>query len=213
MDSPTLGTWYIIEAQTVKIHRDDYYTYDGHAGDYLSDYGKNLPFDSMWERRPFDKPIRAMYIGNRDVYCGDYETGTYWDDDMGRRMEDYEPTYVRKYQHRVYLFVLNDRHNPIYVFPNDVIMTAAEYDDLQREYAAQLADDIPDVNLFVMRHVFKYLGQGIFAGLKLPDPMRMTPEATEWTVTYDNEGFYVKRLNIILTLEFEPGKVEEQSNK
>ena len=117
-----LGMWYIIEAQAVKIHRDDFYIFHDYAESNLSDYGKSLPFDSMWERKPFDKPVRGMYIGNRDVYCGDYNPVTFWDDEI----EDYvesaiETQFTRLYQQRVYLFILNERRNPIYVFPNDVI--------------------------------------------------------------------------------------------
>lgn len=65
---------------------------------------------------------------------------------------------------------------------------------------------IPDVNLFVMRYIFKYLAETIFMALKLPDPVTFTLSPVKWTVTYDNEGRYAKRLKVSFMLEFEPSE-------
>lgn len=112
-----MGKWYTIEAKAVKIHRDDKHDVYG----YPCIPYDTMPFESMWEREPFSTPHQAMYIGSRNVYCGDYETNQEWDYTAEEYYEDDMPRFVRKYQHRVYLFVLSDRQNPIHVFPNDVI--------------------------------------------------------------------------------------------
>jgi hypothetical protein len=110
-----MGGWYIIDAQAVKIHR----TYACvPTCSRIPEY-ENIPFDAMWERKPFEESQCAMYIGYRDVYCGDYVSQEGYDEDSGNWYN--EPAeFTRRYTHRVWLFVLNDRQNPIYVFPNDV---------------------------------------------------------------------------------------------
>jgi hypothetical protein len=97
-----MGEWYKIRAKAEKMHRSSFANRDD-----------AFPYDVNWAACDFDPPIEAMYIGVRNVYEGNWE----WTSGI----IDQEQYFYRKVTHRVFLFVVNEHHNPIYVFPDDII--------------------------------------------------------------------------------------------
>ena len=64
-----------------------------------------------WRRHPLPEPVKALYIGKRQVYSGP-------------RVSTWEEDYFdhsRRTAHTMYLFVIDERHNPVYVNENDII--------------------------------------------------------------------------------------------
>ena len=65
---------------------------------------------SLWTKRKLYKPRVGMYIGWRTVKDGEVR---YIDEEIGN-------AFFPKRNHKVWLFVVNERTNPIHVFPEDV---------------------------------------------------------------------------------------------
>lgn len=66
-----------------------------------------------WSRREFDEVKTGLYIGYRFVYEGKWKSVTTsggWDEDV----------FIRSKKREAWLVVINPRHNPIYVWPDDV---------------------------------------------------------------------------------------------
>lgn len=96
-DKLEFGKMYTIRAKFIKGR---------HA---RGDYG-----GPAWYREGLNAPVDALYIGYRDVHDGDLKVG--FDRDYG----DYQ-YFTPSKTYRVYLFVTNERTNPIRVLPEDVI--------------------------------------------------------------------------------------------
>lgn len=86
--APELGTWFTISAKFDK-------TYHEHQ-----DYGGV----TQWKRKPYKKPVKALYVGVRQVYDG-------WSNEAGWHVMT---------SHTVWLFVTSAHRNPIHVLPEDV---------------------------------------------------------------------------------------------
>ena len=72
-----------------------------------------------WARQEFDEPLQGIYIGYRFVYAGEWVNDEVQDPDtLAWYMP--EPVFKRTGQHELWLVVTNPRHNPIYVWPDDV---------------------------------------------------------------------------------------------
>jgi hypothetical protein len=69
-----------------------------------------------WQRIEIPEPVEALYIGYRFVYNGIVRTEG--ENSFSHVYKWYEKTKTVE----VYLFVLNERANPIYVLPEDVVM-------------------------------------------------------------------------------------------
>lgn len=96
-----MGTWYIINGMFIKKRRS-----------WFDATGYRHITQVTWERSAF-APGQAMYIGERTVYDGAMNSsGT---------GEDFEQHFERRVSHRVYLFVINENRNPIYVHPEDLV--------------------------------------------------------------------------------------------
>ena len=100
--TPKLGEWYMITGGVRKHRRS--------IGKDFSDY----PRETRWERH--DKSSKKMmYVGKRWISEGVTRlAGSNYEGD------DYYREFKATARHEVWLFVESERHNPIYVFPEDV---------------------------------------------------------------------------------------------
>jgi hypothetical protein len=103
----------------IKLTMGDWYKIFGKFEKFRIIFGEEaLPFDITWKRIPFESPCKAMFIGYRTVFDGNMVSPAIDPEGDAWGEPDY---FAQKQSHRVYLFVLNDRQNPIYVHPDDVI--------------------------------------------------------------------------------------------
>jgi hypothetical protein len=67
----------------------------------------------LWKRREFPSPVEGIYIGYRTTYNGVRAWESYGDDSG---FFYFMPTSHQE----MWLVVISDRQNPVYVFPDDV---------------------------------------------------------------------------------------------
>lgn len=77
-----------------------------------------------WQRKP-SEPVRALYVGRRYLPIGVAgDDGSWWYDEDGGHWEA-AFTFDRQGTQPAYLFILNERQNPVYVAPEDVVTAEA----------------------------------------------------------------------------------------
>lgn len=109
MDRPNLGQAVIIKAEMAKIKERD------------RGLNNSRSTKTRWERCELAKAPEGVYIGWRTICDCDFDASGYRD--------DYDES-TRNFNHRViWLIVIDEHMNPLYVLPEDVMITLPEEDE------------------------------------------------------------------------------------
>jgi hypothetical protein len=90
---PRLGEWKMIERDALKLR---------------------IGWKTFWDDLERDEPRRGMYIGWRTVHEGRFGV------DHGIDMESWDWIYEHEKSKEVWLFIVHERMNPFYAFPEHV---------------------------------------------------------------------------------------------